>query len=64
MIFFEVGERVAANRDIPNRGVKKGETGVVTLVENIQSDEYLDVLLDESGLILTTSSDSYWNKVE
>lgn len=51
---------VVSNRDIPKRGINKGDTGVVSYIENIDSELYLYIKLKD-GRSIGPSSDNCWN---
>lgn len=60
---MQIGDRVKCNRDLPKRGVVKGQEGVLEFSMILQSENYLDVRLDD-GRMIETSSENCWDKVE
>lgn len=61
MEIIQIGDRVRCNRDLPKKGVTKGQEGVVEFIIDIQSENYLDVRLDNDKMI-ETSSENCWSK--
>lgn len=60
---IQLGSLVEANRDIPNKDIKKGDQGLVIGINNIDSEDYLDIELEDQR-IAYCSSENYWNKVK
>lgn len=60
---IQLGSLVEANRDIPNKDIKKGDRGLVIGINNIDSEDYLDIELEDQR-IAYCSSENYWNKVK
>lgn len=58
-----IGMTVQANRDIPKKGVTKGDRGIVHNVQNIDSEYYLDIEL-RNGKFVGTSSENCWDIVK
>lgn len=60
---INVGDTVIANRDLPNKGVKKGEKGTVIELAAFDSEAYLTIKMEESGICVSASSENCWNEV-
>lgn len=56
------GSKVQANRDIPNKLIKKGDKGTVYIVENIDSELYLHIKMDDGGYI-SPSCENCWDLI-
>lgn len=61
--FIIIGDEVEANRDLPQKGVSKGDRGRVTMVRGFDSESYFDIQMDK-GVIVAASSENCWNKVK
>jgi hypothetical protein len=56
------GSHVQANRDLPRKFVKKGDKGIVSIIENIDSDLYLHIEMND-GSYVGPSCDNSWELV-
>ena len=54
--------RVVVNRDLPTKFIKKGDKGTVRAIENIDSEIYLHVKMDDGGYV-GPSCDNCWNLI-
>lgn len=61
--FIILGDDVEANRDIPNKNIKKGDRGVVVGINCLDSEDYFDIKLT-NGKYIYCSCENCWNKVE
>lgn len=59
---IKLGSRVEANRNIENKDINKFDKGTVTFIENIDSELYLNIEMD-NGKFVFQSSENCWNSI-
>ena len=59
---IKLHSRVKANRDLPKKFINKGDKGTVFATENIDSEIYLHIKMDDGGYA-SPSSENCWELI-